>query len=59
MAAYHRVYDSHHQQADCQELGSVWAIFTFLIPPPRTFSPSGVLDTESLREEVNCRRLWE
>jgi len=33
MAAYHRVYDSHHQQADCQQLGSVWAIFTFLIPP--------------------------
>ena len=22
MAAYHRVYDSHHLQADCQELGS-------------------------------------
>jgi len=38
MAAYHRVYDSHHQQADCQELGSVWAIFTFLIPPPADVS---------------------
>jgi len=22
MAAYRRVYDSHHLQADCQELGS-------------------------------------
>ena len=22
MAAYHRVYDSHHLQADCQEPGS-------------------------------------
>jgi len=22
MAAYHRVYDSHNPQADCQELGS-------------------------------------
>ena len=39
MAAYRRVYDSRHQQADCQELGSapepspgnrVWATFTFL-----------------------------
>ena len=38
MAAYHRVYDSHHLQADCQELGSapaptfgnrVSATFTF------------------------------
>jgi len=39
MAAYRRVYDSHHLQADCQEprsarnptLGNrVWAIFAFL-----------------------------
>jgi len=39
MAAYRRVYDSHHLQADCQEPGSaaepctlgnrVWATFTF------------------------------
>jgi len=39
MAAYRRVYDSHHLQADCQEPGSapkpytlgsrVWASFTF------------------------------
>jgi len=35
MAAYHRVYDSHHLQADCQEPGSapepyessIWATF--------------------------------
>ena len=40
MAAYHRVYDSHHLQADCQEPGSapepylgnrVWATFTFFM----------------------------
>ena len=40
MAAYRRVYDSRHLQADCQEPGSaleptlgnrVWATFTFLI----------------------------
>jgi len=41
MAAYRRVYDSHHLQADCQEPGSapkpytlcnrVWATFTFLL----------------------------
>jgi len=40
MAAYRRVYDSRHLQADCQEPGSapepcalgnrVWATFTFL-----------------------------
>ena len=39
MAAYHRVYDSHHMQADCKNrdqlrnptLGNtVWATFTFL-----------------------------
>ena len=40
MAAYRRVYDSRHLQADCQEPGSapepytlgnrVWAAFTFL-----------------------------
>ena len=39
MAAYRRVYDSHHLQSDCQEPGSapepyaryrVWATFTFL-----------------------------
>jgi len=39
MAAYRRVYDSHHLQADCQEPGSalepmlgnrVWATFTFI-----------------------------
>jgi len=39
MAAYRRVYDSHHLQVDCQEPGSapeptlskrVWATFTFL-----------------------------
>jgi len=40
MAAYRRVYDSRHLQADCQESGSapepytlgnrVWATFTFL-----------------------------
>ena len=36
MAAYRRVYDSRHLQADCQEPGSaptlgnrVWATFTF------------------------------
>ena len=38
MAAYRRVYDSRHLQADCQEVGSapgpyarsrVWATFTF------------------------------
>jgi len=38
MAAYHRVYDPRHLQADCQEPGSapdrtlgnrVWATFTF------------------------------
>ena len=34
MAAYRRVYDSRHLQADCQELGSVlgswvWATFAF------------------------------
>jgi len=41
MAAYRRVYDSRHVQADCQETGSapepytlgsrVWATFTFFI----------------------------
>ena len=38
MAAYRRVYDSRHVQADCEEPGSapelgnrVWAIFTFLL----------------------------
>ena len=41
MAAYRRVYDSHHLQANCQEPGSapepytlgnrVWATFTFLL----------------------------
>jgi len=40
LAAYHRVYDSRHLQADCQELGSspeptldnrLWATFTFLV----------------------------
>ena len=39
MAAYRRVYDSRHLQADCQDPGSarepyanrVWATFTFLI----------------------------
>jgi len=40
MAAYHRVYDSRHLQADCQEPGStpepyarsrVWATFTFTL----------------------------
>ena len=40
MAAYHRVYDSRHLQADCQVPGSapepysrnwVWATFTFFI----------------------------
>ena len=39
MAAYRRVYDSRHLQADCQKPGSapepyaqhrVWATFTFL-----------------------------
>jgi len=37
MAAYRRVYDSRHVQADCQEPGSapepyawLWATFTFL-----------------------------
>ena len=39
MAAYRRVYDSRHLQADCQEPGSapeptlgsrVWATFTFI-----------------------------
>ena len=29
MAAFRRVYDSRHLRADCQEPGSVWAIFTF------------------------------
>jgi len=36
MAAYRRVYDSRHLQADCQELGSapegtLRATFTFLV----------------------------
>jgi len=36
MAAYRRVYDSRHLQADCQEPGSalanrVWATFTFIV----------------------------
>jgi len=40
MAAYRRVYDSRHVQADCPEPGSgpeptlgnrVWATFTFLV----------------------------
>jgi len=38
MAAYHRVYDSRHLQADCQEPGSapelgnrVWSAVTFFI----------------------------
>ena len=41
MAAYRRVYDSHHLQADCQEQGSapepytlgnrLWATFTFTV----------------------------
>jgi len=38
MAAYRRVYDSRHVQADCEEPGSapelgnrVWAIFTCLL----------------------------
>jgi len=41
MAAYHRVYDSRHLQADCQEPGSapepyalgnrVWATFAFFL----------------------------
>jgi len=40
MAAYRRVYDSRHLQADCQEPGSapeskarnrVWATFTFYL----------------------------
>ena len=44
MAAYRRVYDSCHLQADCQEPGSapepytlgnrVWATFTFFTFPP-------------------------
>ena len=50
MAAYGRVYDSRHMQADCQEPGSapepytlgnrVWATFTFLSlrPPARSRS---------------------
>ena len=48
MAAYRRVYDSHHLQADCQEPGSapernptlrnrVWATFTFTFTPCMIF----------------------
>ena len=49
MAAYRRVYDSRHLQADCQEPGSapepyaqhrVWATFTFL-----QYNMQGLCDT--------------
>ena len=45
MAAYRRVYDSRHLQADCQEPGSaptlgswLWATFTFLLFPNPSLS---------------------
>jgi len=66
MAAYLRVYDSHHLQADCQEPGSaaepytlgnrVWATFTFtffylISQSPRTCCPG------SGNEEALCALL--
>ena len=63
MAAHRRVYDSHYLQADCQELGSVWATFTFLIPPTdvssfgrfrhRVFARGGRLSGGNKRGQVS------
>jgi len=61
MAAYHRVYDSHHLHADCQEPGSapnsklsnrVGAIFF-------TFLHNGVTTTtQSTVTEASLRIVW-
>ena len=59
MAAYRRVYDSRHLQADCQEPApelytQVWAAFTFLHLQKLLlmFFISETVD------EMNCLTLW-
>jgi len=37
MAAYHRVYDSHHLQADCEELEPAPEPYEHGLPLPFTF----------------------
>jgi len=65
MAAYRRVYDSRHLQADCQErdqlqnptLGNrVWAIFTFFTGQVRYWSLTSLNITQMISD--NQRRVY-
>ena len=62
MAAYHRVYDSHHLQADCQESGSAPEPYArlssmgYLLPKIKTLSSRTLSQTPDLENFATASR---